>query len=283
MNLNNEICKAFHVHAARYEQFAKIQYEIGSRLLQRLQYLKIKPRFILDLGCGPGMFSRLLKKQYPDAQVVGLDLAYGMLAEAKRKQGWRRTWSLLQSDMLRMPFATGTFDLVFANQAIHWAEPMAAVMAEINRVMHTEGCFMFSTMGPDTFGELKHAWCGVDQFAHVNEFLDMHDLGDLLLSAYFLDPVVDMEKITACYASFNALISGLKAQGIPNVHAKRNPGLTGKHRWLEFKQKMHDQQTIDGKLPLTYEVVYGHAWKANTSRVDNKLETRVSIADIPIL
>jgi malonyl-CoA O-methyltransferase len=85
MNPNLEICKAFNSHAFEYEKSAKVQHEIGVRLDARLDYLKIKPRTILDLGCGPSVFSKRLKARYPGATIVGLDMAYNMLMLSKTK------------------------------------------------------------------------------------------------------------------------------------------------------------------------------------------------------
>ena len=278
MNETLQISNAFNAHAAEYARAAKIQTEIGERLFERLHYLKITPQFVLDLGCGPGIFSSLLKKHYPQAQIIGLDLAYNMLVCAKKQQGWRRKWGLVNADMTALPFASGLFDLVFANQVIHWSNPLSLVMRELNRVMRPEGCLMFSTLGPDTFQELRQAFSIADPYAHVNVFPDMHDVGDDLLAEYFLDPVVDMEILTAHYADLSALLQALKAQGVRNINPARNPGLTGKQAWLRFDKSMAAWMTPAGKYPLTYEVVYGHAWKGVQRRTGRGVETSVSVS-----
>ena len=276
MNETIEICNAFNAHALEYEQSAKVQFEIGQRLFERLHYLKINPRYVLDLGCGPGVFSRLLKKHYPNAQIIGIDLAFKMLQQSKLKQSWRKKWALVNADMTALPFPSGLFDLVFANQVIHWSNPLSSVVSELNRVMAQDGCLMFSTLGPDTFLELRRAFSSVDQYAHVNEFPDMHDVGDCLLSQYFVDPVVDMERLTAHYNSLPDLLRSLKAQGVRNMNAGRNAGLTGKKNWQAFEQAMSEQCTQD-KFPLTYEVVYGHAWKGKQRKTGNGVETSISV------
>lgn len=277
MTVNNEICNAFNAHARTYEQAAKIQYEIGERLFERLQYLKINPRYILDLGCGPGRYSAALKKYYPKAKIVGLDLALMMLNQAQSRQGWLRKWSLVNGDMMHMPFADGLFDLVFANQVIHWGSSLTKLMAELNRIMNTNGCFMFSTLGPDTFFELKKAWSHADSFAHTFEFADMHDLGDILLSERFQDPVVDMEKLYVHYQSLPQLLHALRSQGVRNTNPGRNPGLTSKKSWQTFASAMDALRIPEGKYPLTYEVVYGHAWKGQQRRLNQGVETLIPI------
>lgn len=277
MTVNNEICNAFNTHARTYEQAAKIDHEIGERLFERLQYLKINPRYILDLGCGPGRYSAALKKYYPNAKIVGLDLAFMMLNQAQSRQGWFRKWSLVNGDMMHMPFSDGLFDLVFANQVIHWGPSLPKLMAELNRVMNTNACLMFSTLGPDTFFELKKAWSQADSYAHTFDFADMHDLGDILLSEHFEDPVVDMEKLHVHYPSLSKLLHALRAQGVRNTNSGRNPGLTGKKSWQIFASAMDALRIPEGKYPLTYEVVYGHAWKGQQRRVNQGVETIIPI------
>lgn len=280
MKLNTEICNAFNKHATDYEQSAKVQTEIGNRLFERLFYLKITPRYVLDLGCGTGIFTPLLKKHYPKAEIIALDLSYAMLLQSKKKQGFLRRWPLINGDMAHLPFADGVFDLIFANQAIHWTQPLGALFEELNRIMNRNGCLMFSTLGPDTFKELKQAWSGVDNYAHSNDFVDMHDIGDCLLAEHFLDPVVDMELLTVHYSSTKQLVQGLKAQGVRNINQERNKGLTGKQSWQAFARNYESLCTSEGKFPLTYEVVYGHAWKGEQRRKGNTTETFIPIEKI---
>lgn len=280
MTVIYEISKAFNLHANEYELAAKVQREIGGRLLERLQYLNIKPQRILDLGCGPGFFSYELTRIYPKAQVVGLDLAQLMLLQAQKKQGWRRKWPLVSADMCKMPFASGVFDLIFANQTIHWGDSLTQVFRELNRVMNANGCLMFTTLGPDTFKELKSAWSGANHFAHANDFADMHDVGDCLMSEHFLEPVMDMELLSVHYETLSKLLKALKAQGVKNINPQRNQGLTGKTAWKQFETNYFALQTDKGKYPLTYEVVYGHAWKGEQRKTELGIETMIPVSQI---
>jgi malonyl-CoA O-methyltransferase len=280
MTVINEISKAFNQQAAEYEVAARVQQEIGLRLFERLNYLNISPKFILDLGCGPGVFSRNLALMYPKAQIIGLDLAHAMLMQAKKKRKWRQKWSLLAADMQHMPFASGLFDLVFANQVIHWGSSLPPVFREINRVMNVNACFMFTTLGPDSFQELKTAWSGVNSYAHTNEFSDMHDVGDILMQEHFLDPVMDMERLAVHYETLDNLLKSLRAQGVRNINPQRNKGLTGKGLWQNFEKNYADLKTDKGKYPLSYEVVYGHAWKGSQRKMERGVETLIPISKI---
>ena len=275
--MNIEICNAFNTHAHQYEQAAVVQQEIGNRLFERLDYFKKKPLSILDLGCGPGVFSKQLKKQFPQALVVGFDLALNMLKQAKTKQKWFQKWPLVAGDMAHLPFPMGTFDLIFANQVLHWSSSIPSVLEELNRIMKPDACLMFSTLGPDTFQEIRQAWTRVDGYSHTNDFIDMHEMGDHLMAQHFLDPVVDMEMLTVHYPNLRQLLQALKAQGVRNVNPSRNPGLTGKRVWQAFEKEITQFKTQEGKFPLTYEVVYGHAWRGNQYHTNKGTETRISV------
>ncbi len=258
MNEKTETC-----NAADFSQATKVQNEIGQRLFERLHYLKIKPRYVLDLGCGQGVFSQLLKKHYPHAQIVGVDFVCERLHDAKSTQGWFRKWALVNAGITALPFADGLFDLVFANQVIYRAHPLSGVVSELSRVISPEGCLMFSTLGPDTFCEVRRVAQDID----LNPFPDMHDVGDCLLAEYFLDPVVDMEMLTALYATLPKLLDALKTQGVSLGNSTQ-----------AFEQAMLIGCTPEGKFPLTYEVVYGHAWKGAQRRTNKGVETLISVA-----
>ena len=273
-----EIRNAFDKHASHYDQYAKIQHEIGQRLFERLDYLKIAPRRILDLGCGTGLFSRLLKKKYPKAVIVGCDLAFGMLKQAKKKQSFLSSWPLIHADMMRMPFATSSFDLVFANQTIHWGSSLSHVFEEINRVMSVNACLMFTTLGPDTFKEFNQAWSVADPYDHAMPFIDLHDVGDILIKANFLDPVVDQELLTCQFTNLPDLMLSLKNQGVRNINPARNSGLTGKTAYQYFITAYDLQKSSTGKYPLTYEVVYGHAWKGQVRQKNVNGEVFIPIS-----
>lgn len=271
-----EISKAFDRVAKQYEKVAIIQQEIGQRLFERLDYLKITPNRVLDLGCGVGQFSQALKKRYPKAQIVGVDLSLQMLSMSKSKQRWRSKWALVGGDIAELPFANESFDLVFSNQAIHWVDKTDKLFSELHRIMAVNGCLMFSTLGPDTFKELAAAFKTIDDYAHVNAFQDMHDIGDCLLREHFIDPVMDMEFLTVLYDSVPVLLQSLKNQGVRNINPKRKQGLSGRHL-LEKISHVYQKSEQNGKVPLTYEVVYGHAWRG-----ENKAKTVGGETFVPV-
>jgi malonyl-CoA O-methyltransferase len=235
-------------------------------MLERLDYMKLAPRRVLDAGSGPPQ--RVLGKRYRQAEVIALDFSHGML---RAGTGWlevlrRRTTSVC-GDIGRLPIASGAIDLVWSNMALHWtADPLAA-LREIHRVMAVDGLLMFSTLGPDTLAELRLA-AGA---ARVHEFADMHDLGDMLIAAGFAEPVMDMERVTLVYADGAALLADLRVSGQTSARADRARGLAGRG----FLAALHAglaAQLRDGKLPVSFEVVYGHAWRAPARRRPNQAE-----------
>jgi malonyl-CoA O-methyltransferase len=263
--------RSFERAAATYDQNSVLQCEIGIRLMKHLDPIRIEPDRIVDLGCGTGMFFKPLSERYPKAQVVGIDIARPMLEIAAKRAPWlKRTLGLAHerlvcADAERLPLASASVPFVFSNLALQWTRA-EAVFAETARVLSTGGLFLFSTFGPDTLKELRAAFAGVDGYEHVNRFVDMHDLGDALVHAGFVDPVMEMETITLEYSCVEAVARDLKAIGARNSLPGRPRGLAGRGRWRDVVER-YEAHRRNGALPATYEVVYGHAWKAQPRRI----------------
>jgi malonyl-CoA O-methyltransferase len=162
-------------------------------------------------------------------------------------------------DLERLPLAASSVNLLWSNLALQWCDDLPAAFAEFQRVLAPGGLLMFSTFGPDTLRELKRAFAGLDGHTHVNRFLDMHDIGDQLAYAGFGAPVMDMEFITLTYPDLMSLLRELKAIGAHNVTSGRSRGLMGKRTWQTMLEN-YEKLRQEGRLPATYEVVYGHAW-----------------------
>lgn len=252
--------RSFDEAARAYDEAAVLQHEVRGRLLERLDYIKLEPRRILDAGTGTGRASDALLRRYPSAQVVSLDLAFGMVQVARRQGRWLRRPLPVNADIEALPFADGSFDLVFSNLTLQWVDDPDRVFAELRRVLAPQGLLMFTTFGPDTLKELRSAWQSVDAGAHVNEFLDMHDVGDALVRSGFADPVMDMEMMTVTYGRALQLMQDLKQIGAANAMRERSRGLMGKARLRAVEAAYEVFRRADGQLPATYEVVYGHAW-----------------------
>ncbi|HEX7048157.1 MAG TPA: malonyl-ACP O-methyltransferase BioC [Gammaproteobacteria bacterium] len=254
-----EVKRSFNRAARDYDTHAPLQREVRERLLEKLDLVTLQAKVVLDAGCGPGGALKPLAKHFPKAELLALDIAPAMLAEARRQKPWFRKLKTLEGDLADMPLADDSVDVVFSNLALQWVNEPDDAFAEFRRVLRGGGLLVFSTFGPDTLRELRDAWSVVDGYTHVNRFLDLHDVGDALVRAGFTEVVMDVEHFTLTYDNARDLLRDLKIIGAHNVNAGRARGLTGRKRFNAFEQA-YEKFRVDGRLPATYEVVYGTAW-----------------------
>lgn len=258
------VAQSFSRIAAQYEQHATLQQSIGDFLLERLELIKQQPSMILDLGCGTGRLTRQLAARYPEATVYAVDLAPAMVQHAQQQMPhrfWpfqRRRQHFLCADAARLPFADHSIDLLVSNLMLQWCNDFNQVFQEIARVLQPSGVLLFTTFGPDTLKEVRHSWAAVDQHSHVNRFIDMHDLGDSLFTAGLVDPVLDVDWLKVHYPDVKAVLRALKNIGAHNITAGRPRHLMGKQHFQHFVTAYETLRETQG-LPLSYEVVYGHA------------------------
>ena len=251
------IARAFSRAAAHYEQTAVLQRQVGDELLSRLAVVASEPARVLDIGAGSGRLSGLLKKRWPKAEVVAVDLALGMLREARRHAGWLRPFRRVAGDAQALPFAEGSVDLVVSNLCLQWCDLKVAIH-EFLRVLRPGGWLLFTSFGPDTLKELRSAWHAADAQPHVHLFLDMHDVGDAVLAQGFVDPMFDVERYILTYADARALMRELKTIGAGNALGERSRGLTGRTAFARMLAA-YEAFRIDGRLPASYEVIFGQA------------------------
>jgi len=271
----HRVRQSFERAAATYDQAAVLSREVGQRMAERLDLVTLKPAALLDAGCGTGDGLNELGSRYPDALAVGVDLAHAMTVAVRRRTSDQRSLisrvlrtiargpsaRIVCGDIRALPFKSAGFDLAWSNLVLQWVDDVPAVLSELGRVLKLDGLLTFSTLGPDTLLELRGAFAAVDAATHVSRFMDMHDIGDALVAAGFADPVVDMERITLTYADGEAMMRELKACGAHNATSGRARGLTGKRQWQRMLAELDRFRVADGRLPATFEVVYGHAWK----------------------
>jgi malonyl-CoA O-methyltransferase len=247
--------------STRYEAAAVLQARVGDELLGRLDQFNFQPQVVLDLGAGTGRGTEQLKRRYRRAVVIALDMAPGMLREARRHQRLFRRFERVCGDALRLPFADSSVDVIFSSLMLQWCDPLDVAFSEVRRVLKPEGFFAFSTFGPDTLKELRAAWAEADGYNHVNQFTDMHDVGEALVRAGLTEPVLDIDRTRLTYPNTVALMKDLKAIGAHNVTAGRSRGLTGRAR-LARVEAAYESYRRDGRLPATYEIIYGATWGA---------------------
>lgn len=250
---------AFSRAAAHYDEVAALQREIAGRMLDRLEYILHQPTVVLDVGAGTGDATHALMQKYHTAQTVALDFALPMLQQTRLRESSSKTPLCLCGDAERLPLADGSVDMIFSNAALQWCNDLQGTFREFLRVLRPNGMLLFSTFGPDTLMELRASWAAVDGTSHVSPFLDMHNIGDAMLEAGLAEPVVDVDRLQLTYEDVPSLMRDLKTLGAHNVTRDRQRGLTGKGR-LRKMCEAYEQFRQNGRLPASYEVVYGHAW-----------------------
>jgi malonyl-CoA O-methyltransferase len=248
----SKIRNTFNTASSNYNDNAFLQNEIANRLAEKLKVISIKPQIIIDLGSGTGLLSNKTAEIFPNANLICVDFAQQSLL--KNSQNLK-----VCANAYELPFASNSVDFIVSNLMMQWCPDLKALFNECFRVLKPEGLILFTTFGPDTLKELKRSWSAVDSSAHVNNFIDMHDIGDQMLQSGFQSPIMEMENITLTYEKVLDLMHDLKSIGAQNV-GSRSKALTGKTKFKKMIE-MYESYRSDGKLPATYEVIYGHAWK----------------------
>lgn len=280
--------------AATFAAGDALHREVAARMVERLGYIKLTPARTLDLGCATGAAGSALRGLYPKTVITGVDFAPAMARAAAQPAGWLARLRGVErhavcADLSALPLAHASHGLVFSNLALHWLDDPAAALREAHRVLELGGLLMFSMLGPDTLCELRDAWAAgetLDPSAtsdpnasaapgpgaaqpparwHVKRFIDLHDIGDLLVKTGFATPVMDMEKIVLTYENVERLVADLRATGSVNAMRGRPRGLTARRVWQRAVAAYELKRTVKrtgGRLPATFEIVYGHAWKA---------------------
>ena len=292
-----QVRRAFERAAATYDEAAVLQREVGQRMAERLGFVRMQPVTILDAGCGTGAALGELHARYPDARLIGLDLAFNMTLAARDRAAAAarsarsllgrvlgplaparelRPWCIC-GDIASLPIKPASIDLIWSNLTLQWIGDPQKSFAEFRRVLRVGGLLSFTTFGPDTLKELRAAFLSADRATHVGRFIDMHDLGDMLVHAGFADPVMDMESLTLTYADAIGLMRDLKAIGAHNVTAGRPRALVGRSR-LKRMQDAYEALRRDDRLPATYEVIYGASWGAAGRRAAAAIAGEARIA-----
>ncbi len=294
-----QVRDSFNNAAKTYDSAAVLQQEVCKRLLERLDYIKVTPQVIIDIGAGTGQGTRGLKDAYPDAQIIAMDLADKMLLE-NRQQLQKKNGFLGQlkqcfkassthfvcADAEALPFADASVDMIFSSLTIQWCLDLNALFSEFRRVLSPGGLLMFTTLGGQTLYELRQSWSQVSDKIHVNQFVDMHDIGDILYHVQLENPVMDTDTLVLNYSSVKKILLDLKGVGAHNQNLGRANGLMGKTRLSGMYQAYEHFRTEAG-FPASYEVLYGHAWNPKTPMQmtqsgsdSSEQETRISLAQL---
>lgn len=248
----SKVAFAFNKAAKTYDTYAFVQKEVATRLNRKFEVIAPNSTLVLELGAGTGLLSRQLSQRFTNAKLICLDFAHQTLlnnpSDAK-----------ICADANHLPLANNSVDIVISSLMMQWCPDLKTLFAECHRVLKNNGLILFATFGPDTLKELKKSWSVVDDKPHVNNFKDMHDIGDEMLQNGFQSPVMEMENIILTYQNTTDLLKDLKGIGAQTVE-NRSKSLTGKNKF-QLMLQMYESYRKNGKLPATFEVIYGHAWK----------------------
>jgi len=232
-----------------------IEKEVLNRLLGKLDFILLKPQRILCIGNCCNLLISALKIRFPHAEIIYLNCVKSQSLNKQEK------YILCDIDT-GLPFQANTFDFIISNLVLHKLEHTEHFIREIKRILEPEGMCLFSLLGMDTLKEISSAWKKVDNLAHVHDFYDMHDIGDLLLKVGFLNPVLDAENLMFTYTKYLQAFADIKDLNDPLAHEQMRMSLTGKNRWNAFIQQLKNLTlNRDGKIQMTYEIIYGHVIK----------------------
>lgn len=247
--------------ASSYAQVAVLQREVETRLIEQLDFLEDRqPLRVLDLGCGPGRASGVMKKRWPKAQVIALDAALPMLKEVPKQTRFWRPIKRVCADASSLPLVEGSIDVIFSNLCLQWVNDLPATLAEFRRVLKPDGLLLFSTFGPDTLLELREAyWQAGEKNPPLSPFAAIQQIGDAMIAAGFKNPVLDRELYQLTYSDVRTLMKELKAIGANDARPQRSRGLSGKAR-LQNMTAAYEKLRSHHILPSTWEVVTVMAW-----------------------
>ncbi|MEZ5563872.1 MAG: methyltransferase domain-containing protein [Gammaproteobacteria bacterium] len=254
----HKVKRSFARAAGSFDGADFLQTEVRNRLLDRLKWLRLEPQRVLDLGAGTGRALPALAAQFPQAELVALDLTEDMLKVAARREG--ASPLVVCGNASRLPLVDASVDVVFSSLMVHWCTSLDGLFAEVRRVLRYPGVFSFATLGPGSFRELRDAWQAVDGDAHVMRFPEMTALGNGLLRAGLAEPVIDVETLTICYPDLRQLTSDLRSTGTTNPNSGRSRGLTGRRSWARLEAAYGELRDANGALPVTLEMVFGSVW-----------------------
>ena len=254
----SRVARSFGAAAASYDGVAGLQREVAGRLLEFGGLPCAGVRRILDVGAGTGYPAFLMRQCHPEAELLLLDLAEGMLYQARRRFSGDSNCRFLRADAEALPLAGGSVDLVFSNLALQWCVDLDGTFAGFRQASRPGGFLLFATFGPTTLAELRAAWEAVDEDTHVNEFSGPAEICARLQQAGYIEISVQTETRRIAYPTVLDLMRELKGLGAHNATVGRPRHLTGKEKWRRMIAAYEARMEGEG-IRAGFEVVYGRA------------------------
>jgi malonyl-CoA O-methyltransferase len=262
--------KVFNRYAKTYDQYSSLQDKISDNLFKKLDLIDIRPKVILDLGCGTGRNGKILKDKYKKIRLINYDFSINMLHEAKNKQHnlFNKILGISNSafvcgDIEELSFPEKTFDIIWSTSSLQWVNNLSETFKRIQSTLKPGGLFIFSTFGPNTLFELKSITKKISNYQKTNDFIDIQNIKDILVDVGLRHPVIETEEFRMTYKDINTLFLDLKNIGATSGFESKKIGLSGKS-YIKMISDGYKQYSYDGILPATYEAVYGYAWNTNS-------------------
>jgi len=250
-----KIAANFNRVALNYNKVASLQHSVGHKLMSYLNVVKITPPTILDIGGATGYFAELLSSRYPRSRIINIDIAQNMLFEALSYQ------NLLCADFDYLPLISESVDLIFANMSLQWSIDLNITLTELNRMLKPGGLLIFSTLGSETFCELRNSWRQIDNHAHINIFVSVATLQNILCNNNFTVSL-NTEKVIQTYSTMSQLLYYLKAIGANYVYNEnRSKGLLTRSKLTQLESIYEQYRDQNNQLAATFEIIYGLAWR----------------------
>ena len=261
--------------ATSFSEYDFIHRHCRNDLIEKMKPMNLSPKIGLDLGSALGSSSRYLSKRFKKCEIMSVDLSQSRLIESRKKRSIMSRIREVQASANALPFVNNSMDLIFANLLMPWIDNTNHFFSEVSRILKKDGLFIFSTLGPDSFQIFNSIWSKIDNFNHVNHFIDMHIIGDNMLQSGLSDPVLDTEKLTLNYSTLESMMQDISSIGARNCLAERRPSLTGKTAFIELENELNNT-VKDGQMAIELELIYGHAWGNNLNSNPNEYKVDIS-------
>lgn len=256
------IRRNFARRAGSYDRHAGVQRLMAQGLLALLEDTLPRAGRLLEIGCGTGHFTQLLKQSCNGASLVALDLDAALVAAARQRLGaaTRVTWLVADGETL----SRGSFDAILANATFQWLTRPGASLAAYFQLLHPGGALAFSTLGPETFRELAASLelatasqPGSRPSIAAQGFLNQENWSALLEGAGFSRMKLHRELVTTTYPSVPAFLKSLQATGATNPQPRPfSPRLL-----QALIRAYRDGYGHNGSIPVTYEIIWAVARK----------------------
>lgn len=253
-------------------------------MAERLALVRVQPTAVIDWSAWLGGGAAALAAAYPHARRIVVE-PHGALRERSARAADAPWWSLrrwaatpatIADDDAQLP--DGAAQLLWSNMALHMASDPLSWLRRWRRLVAIDGFLMFSTLGPDTLATLRALYRTLGWPPPAQDFIDMHDIGDLLVQAGFAEPVMDQEHLSLTWDSVGALLGELRALG-GNLHPARQRGLRTPRWRRRLESALGERSDAQGRIALGFEIVYGHAFVA-APRAAVAARTEVPLADL---